>query len=152
MHNLNICALGQNCEARILCKCGSQSWFQNTVTRLSAFRVCNENFVVTNLVAKAVQTILHTTQLFISPPKLVKLFNRVPTAVDQQNSMIFPGFQSFFQVYFFVFFLVGFVYPFSKTNKVKYSIILQKKCLAKKIIFFQRNLQIDVFTYSINFE
>ncbi len=32
-------------------------------------------------------------------------------------SMIFPGFQSFFQV-FFVFF-VSFAYPFSKTNKVK---------------------------------
>ncbi len=45
------------------------------------------------------------------------LICRVPTAADQQNSMIFPGFQSFFQE--FVVFFVGYVCPFCKTNKVK---------------------------------
>ncbi len=52
-----------------------------------------------------------------------RLSYRVPTAADQQNSMIFPGFQSFFQL-FFLSFLAGFVYPFSKINKVKWSNLL----------------------------
>ena len=46
----------------------------------------------------------------------------------------------------------------SKTKKVKYSNFFAKKknktkpTFSKKITFFQRNLQIDVFTYNINFE
>ncbi len=56
----------------------------------------------------------------------------------------FSRFSKFFPGIFF--FLVGFVYSFSKTNKVKCSnFFTKKKLLAKKIIFFQRNLQINVF-------
>ncbi len=43
--------------------------------------------------------------------------SRVPTAADQQNSMIFPGFQSFSQVVFFVF-LCSLCVPFFQINKV----------------------------------
>ena len=57
--------------------------------------------------------------------KLWQRHCRVPTAADQQNSMIFPGFQSFFQE--FVVFFVGYVCPFCKTNKVKWSNFLLKK-------------------------
>ncbi len=50
-------------------------------------------------------------------------------------SMIFPGFQSFFQVFFGYF--VDFVYPFSKINEVKTSIFLLEKTFGKNQKFFK---------------
>ncbi len=80
-----------------------------------------------------VESELHPTVITV---KETREISRVPTAVDQQNSMIFPGFQSFFQV-FFCLFLAGFMHSFSKTNEVRCSNFLQKKLLAKNLYFFK---------------
>ncbi len=73
---------------------------------------------------------------------------RVHTAADQQNSMIFPGFQSFFRDFFCLFYRL--CIPFFQ-YKVIQSNSYQKQN-KQKLNCFQRNLQIDVFTCSIKYE
>ncbi len=75
------------------------------------------------------------TPLFAVPCKLLQVLCIIRIKLQGSHcgwptkfhdfSMIFPGFQSFFQE--FVVFFMGYVYPFYKINKVKWSNFYQKK-------------------------